>query len=70
MSTRARKDRKRAGIPFTKTPKVATPVLERSWFAGLIPEQIGGKATGKMVSRSATKVARALAARTPELVTA
>lgn len=30
MSTTARKARKRAGIPFVRTPKVPTPVLERS----------------------------------------
>lgn len=30
MSTAARKARKRAGIPFTKAPKVPTPVAERT----------------------------------------
>lgn len=30
MSTTARKSRKRAGIPFTKAPKVPTPAEERT----------------------------------------
>lgn len=32
MSTAARKARKRAGTPFTRTPKVGTPAHERAEF--------------------------------------
>jgi hypothetical protein len=35
MSTTARKIRKFAGIPFTKEPKVGTPLLERPSFLKL-----------------------------------
>jgi hypothetical protein len=44
MSTKARKARKRAGIPFTKAPKIGTPVPERTSFFGLV-HRVAGDAT-------------------------
>lgn len=63
MSTTARKARKRAGIPFTRTAKTPTPLAERAWFAALVPGEKGTRSQGKMVPRSAKKRARALADR-------
>jgi hypothetical protein len=63
MSTAARKARKRAGIKFVRTPKVATPLLERSWFTQMFPGLPGTRSQGQMVPRSAKKIRRALSAR-------
>lgn len=34
MSNTARKARKRSGTPFTKAPKVGTPIEKRAYFTG------------------------------------
>ena len=38
MSAAARKARKREGVPFTRTPKVGTPLAERAiaWTAQMV----------------------------------
>lgn len=41
MSTTARKARKRAGIPFTKAQKVATPLTSRSFVANPVYRKPG-----------------------------
>lgn len=41
MSTTARKARKRAGIPFTKPAKKATPVAERAFVTEPVPRRFG-----------------------------
>lgn len=64
MSTAARKARKRAGIKFTKTPKVGTPFLERSWVTALVMHPVSKRYPLGMAPRSAKKIARALKART------
>ena len=49
MSTTARKARKRAGIPFQKTPKTPTPVENRS-------------STERAINRMIARIKRALRA--------
>lgn len=63
MSTAARKARKAAGIKFHHEAKTPTPVLERSWFAALVPGPFGTRHSQRPQARSAKKVARALKAR-------
>jgi hypothetical protein len=64
MSTRLRKARKSAGIPFTPKPdKVPTPVEERAWFLQLVQGAPGTKFTGRPMPRSAKKRAAALNSR-------
>ena len=72
MSTRARKDRKRAHresgysaeTAYGKPAKVPTPVLERSWFAAPVPGADGTKYAGKARPRSQKSIDRALEHRT------
>lgn len=64
MSTKARKDRKRAGEPFVKAPKVGTPLQNRASFNGFVPGAPGTRWAGRMVPRSQKLKDRALAART------
>lgn len=64
MSTAARKARKRAGIKFEKPAKVPTPVLDRSWFAALVPGATGTKYEGKLRPRSKKSIEKALEHRT------
>lgn len=52
MSTKARKQRKAAGIPFTKPVKTPTPFHERSDIAGLVPGPVGTRHEGKLRPRS------------------
>jgi hypothetical protein len=63
MSTKARKARKRAGIPFTKAQKVGTPFFQRAWFLHLVPGPDGTRHAGTYRPRSEKKIARAVADR-------
>ena len=60
MSTAARKARKRAGIKFSKLPKVGTPFQERSWFNQLVTGFNGRQPAQVPRPRSAQKRLRAL----------
>ena len=60
MSTSARKARKRAGIQFTKAPKVETPFLERAWFNELVTGFNGRKPANLPRPRSMKKRLQAL----------
>ncbi len=72
MSTAARKARKRAHresgysaeTAYSKPAKVPTPVLDRSWFAALVPGATGTKYEGKLPPRSKKSIDRALEHRT------
>lgn len=63
MSTTARKARKRAGIKFTKAPKVGTPLVERAWFAGFVPGAVSTRFDGSWRGRSEKKRLAALGVR-------
>lgn len=60
MSTRARKDRKRAGEPFQHPVKVGTPPHERQYVTALVPGAASTKTQGHTLRRSAKKVERFL----------
>lgn len=68
MSTHARKNRKRSGIPFTRTPKTPTPLHETAYFAALVPGPAGTRYEGQYGPRSARKIARILLDRGFEIV--
>lgn len=57
MGNAERKARKRAGIPFTKAPKVATPVEERAET-----RRLGAKLARQMLRRAGGSVQVAAAA--------
>lgn len=59
MSTTARKARKRAGIPFTRTPRTATPVADRA--LPLVPLQNGMHRVSNRALASITRMQKALA---------
>lgn len=63
MSTTDRKARKRAGIRFSKAPKVGTPLAERAWFAGFVLGAVSTRFEGARRSRSEKKRLAALAER-------
>lgn len=63
MSNAARKARKRAGIPFAKTQKVGTPLLERAWATARFPGLPGTRYALELMPRSAKKLGRAIVAR-------
>lgn len=65
MSTRARKDRKKAGIPFSRKPKVGTPLQERAYFNGdvMVPVRLMRTAKDILHPRSLKKRNRWLADR-------
>ena len=63
MSTRERKERKRAGIRFEKAPHIGTPVAER---AENMPK-MRRTASGKIVHEITNSVKRRLLARGVEL---
>jgi len=63
MSNAARKSRKKAGIPFTKSQKVATPLVARAWFSATFVGVPGTRSAGMLVPRSVKKIKRALADR-------
>lgn len=65
MSTAARKARKRAGIKFTKAPKVGTPVAERAFVTMPVVRRQGDAVPagqtgvfGVLASRSPQRIAR------------
>ena len=65
MSTAARKARKRAGIPFTKPPKVGTPLEERSFVTAEVYRKPGdlmphGFRRAFVAPRSPARIARFL----------
>jgi hypothetical protein len=66
MSTAARKARKRAGIPFTKAPKIPTPVEQRAFVTQPVPRRFGdampaGMARAPWAPRSPKRVAAFIA---------
>lgn len=66
MSTAARKARKRAGIPFTKPAKEATPVTLRAFVTEPVPRGIGdampeGMARSPWAPRSPKRIAAFIA---------
>ncbi|MCT1363922.1 hypothetical protein [Microbacterium sp. p3-SID131] len=61
MSTRARKDRKRAGIPFAKAQKVGTPVEERSFVTGPVFRRHGDEGLHLGTARSPRRIERFIA---------
>lgn len=66
MSTRARKERKRAGIKFEAKPqKVGTPVEERSFVTALVHRSAGDAIpagfTSLLAPRSPKRIARFIA---------
>lgn len=67
MSNTNRKARKTAGVKFIRTPKVGTPVQDRAEFNTRVLGNQGTKHAGMPVPRSGKKLARAVAARTPEV---
>lgn len=60
MSTAARKARKRAGIPFTKAPKVGTPLEERSFVTAPVFRRYGDDGLQYGTARSPQRVERFL----------
>jgi len=61
LSTRARKDRKKAGIAFTKPQKIGTPIAERAWFNAIFPNPAKNPPANKLLLvRSEKKRNRAL----------
>lgn len=67
MATAARKARKRAGIPFTKAPKVPTPVFERSFITEPVQGPYGTRNAGRRQMRSQKKIDRYLDGRSENL---
>lgn len=63
MSTAARKARKRAGIPFTKTPKQGTPLHERYEYNKRVQGAVGTRFLWTMVFRNPRALMQALQAR-------
>lgn len=64
MSTRARKDRKRAGAKIAAKPvKIPTPLEQRSDLNGVVPGVVGTRYTGKLVARSTRRLVAELRAR-------
>ena len=55
MSTKARKARKRAGIPFVKAPKVGTPLEERA--VPLVSRKVDGVLGWHPSNRAVKKLA-------------
>lgn len=60
MANAARKARKRAGIRFSKAPKVGTPIWERAAYWAPVQGAPSTKHQGTMVSRSRKKQAKML----------
>lgn len=59
MSSRVKKDRRLSGVPFSKTPKIPTPLERRREFSTTVRQPIGLRNAGQIVARSEKQLANA-----------